>query len=524
MTRLTTTHSRDGQQTKSLLDNGTRRLFESTLARARNLNAQVYALANGLADAISSGHEQHGHGIEMTRQGSITPIWTVGPAFVRKFQNQVRTELQVLEKLRSSSPHNVLENDRVSHRLRSTNLPNLEAIWAIFGSGQYSGVISLGSSVKPGGHGGYCGDLMVDYGEHIVKISKLTAQQLKRELGTLMTEMANDEGNNLSVRDWIPYLDVYKMAQKVEQASGVAEPIIEDILSVGDRGFPRILRHPIRKLKRQVTIAFCNTTESEEDLELIEVIKAELELRLNVKVQLFDLTRVEILPTSELVMKVIAGDTRHFKAQIPPVLNFDVTGLLCIVSDITNLGPDRSHDRLESQRHLVSGRHRKSENAFIFLKRQIEAEKCRSVMDTVLSLFCATKDSDRRIFTCTASAKEKLLDMVSKMGSSEEKRRTQLLFDSDVTLRNDREETLASIPNIIVIDAPSLTDDIDPIDEALIADKILGPAAELGRRLGREVMTVTANYKMAKQLRSRLDGKFSTGILVVDSRSLLGGR
>ncbi|KAJ8099320.1 hypothetical protein POJ06DRAFT_269381 [Lipomyces tetrasporus] len=515
MTRLTSTHSRYGQQTKSLLDNSTCILFESTLTRARNLNAQVYALANGLAEVISSGREQNGRGIGIKRQGSITPIWTVGPAFVRKFQNQVRTELEALEKLSPSSPHN-----GVPHRLRSTNLPNLEAIWAIFGSGQYSGVISLGSSVKPGGHGGYCGDLLVDYGEHIVKISKVTAHQLKRELGTLMTEMADNEGNNFRVRDWIPYLDVCKMAQKVAQASDVAEPIIEDLLSASDQGFPRILRHPVRKFKRQVTIAFCNTTESEEDLELIEAVKAELELHLNVKVQLFDLTRVEILSTSELVMKVIAGDTRYFKAQIPPVLNFDVTGLLCIVSDITNLDPDRSHERLESQRHLATGRYRKSGNAFVFLKRQIEAEKCRSVMDTILSLVCASQDSDRRIFTCSASVKEKLLDLVSKMGSSEEKRRTQLLFNSDVTLRNDREETLTGIPNIIVFDASSSTGDVGAIDEVLVADKMLGCAAEFG---GREVMTVTGNYKMAKQLRSRLDWKFSRGILVVNSRSLLGG-
>ncbi|KAK9313804.1 hypothetical protein V1524DRAFT_435094 [Lipomyces starkeyi] len=509
------TSSADHQHSRAGSHNCTNLLLEGTLTRARILNAQVCSLASGLAEAIATGHELHdgnrGNGTQ--RQHFNAPIWTIGPLFIRKFQNQVRKELEELEELISLWPSCiVLEDKKLSHRLRSTNLPHLEAIWKIFTSAQYVGVISLGSSVKPGEHG----DLIVDYGEHIIKVSRVTVQQIERELGALKAEMVDDK-DNFRARDWIPYLDIYKVAQRI--ASDVANPLVEDpVLRYQGLKFLRSSRN----VKRQVTIAFCCRSDSEEDRELLEIVKAEFELLLKVNVQVFDLTRVHNISTTDLVNKVLANDTRYFLGQIPSVLNFDVTGLLCIVSDVTNLNPDQSQIRLESQQSVASGTYKKSENALLFLKKQIEAERYQSVRDIIVSLVRGPHGRDRKILTCSSNVKDKLFDIVSKMGSSDEKRRTQLLFGSDETLRIYREQMLVGIPKIKVFDTTSIRDGV-AIDEEWIACNLPVFEKEFGRTTGMEFMMVTGNYKMAKQLRRRPAEKFSRGVLVLDSRSLLGG-
>ncbi|KAK9376055.1 uncharacterized protein V1513DRAFT_440541 [Lipomyces chichibuensis] len=491
--------------------NRTSLLLEGTLTRARNLNAEVCSLASGLADAIATGHELHnGNRGGNQRQNFNTPIQTIGPLFIRKFQNQVRKELEALEELLSLWP-SLLEDKKLSHRVNSTNLPHLEAIWKIFISGQYVGIISVGSAVKPGEHG----DLIVDYGEHIIKVSRVTVQQIKRELGALKAEMADDK-DNFRARDWIPYLDVYKVAQRI--ASDTANPLVEDtVLRYKGLKFLRSSRNG----KRQVTIAFCSRSDSEEDRELLEIIKAEFKLLLKVNVQVFDLTRVDNISTADLVNKVLANDTCYFVGQIPSVLIFDVTGLLCIVSDITNLNPDQSQIRLESQQSVASGTYKKSENGLVFLKKQIEAERYQSVRDIIVSLLRGPDGRDPRILMCSSSVKDKLFDIVSKMGSSDEKRRTELLFGSDETLRIDREEMLVGIPKIKVFNTTSIRDGV-AIDEEWIACNMPVVEKEYGPTAGMEFMMVTGNYKMAKQLRSRFAEKFSKGILVLESRSLLG--
>ncbi|KAK9238223.1 hypothetical protein V1525DRAFT_359017 [Lipomyces kononenkoae] len=516
--------SGDDQNSRAQSDNYTSSLLERTLARARNLNDQVNAFANGLTEATSPGQELHNSNPKNENGCKYLNevIWTVGPDFIRKFQIRIRKELESLETVRDSSVRlcNGLDDHEVLHRLRSTNLPHLEAIWEIFAAGQFAGIVSLGSSTKSDVHGGYRGgyrgDLIADYGAHVIKISRVNIQQLRRQISSLKVELTEDT-DNLRTRDWIPYLQEYKVAQKL--ASAVAKPTVEDTLLMYN-GL-KVLRPP-RDFNRQVTIALCHKSDCEEDIELLEMIKAEFELGLRVNVQLFDLKQVETISTSELVNRNLANDTRYFSCQVPSVLNFDVTGLLCIVSDISNLNFDQSETRLELQRSLAHVRHKKSENAFAFLKKQLEAERYYRVRRIIVSLIRGTPDLDRRILTCSSGVRDKFLDMVAKMGSSDEKRRAQLLFDSDETLRIDREAILPGIPDIIVLDhTPSICDGA-PMNEEL-TDCGMCIATEFCRTRSTGFMMVTANFKMAKQLRSKLDGVFSKGILVVEPRSLLGG-
>ncbi|KAK9369577.1 hypothetical protein V1509DRAFT_657771 [Lipomyces kononenkoae] len=447
-------------------------LLENTLARARYLNDQVRALANALAEAISPCQEPHNGKYENE---------TLCQNLNRIFQNQAIQELESLEKVKATSMQlcDVLDDHEVLHRLRSTNLPHLEAIWKVFTSGQFGGIISLGSWPKSDEHGGYCGDLIADYGARVIKISR-------REVLSLKTELTDDT-DNLRTRDCIPYLQEFKVAQKL--ALAVTKPSVEDSLLTYN-GL-KVLR-PSRDVDRQLTIAFCHMSDCKEDLELLEMIKARFELALK---------QVEAIATSELVERILAKDTRYFSCQIPPVLSFDVTGF--------NLNFDQSQARLEFQQSLAH-------NAFSFLKKQIDAERYQSVRGIIVSLIHGTRDRDGKILMCSLSVKNKLLDIVAKMGSSDENRRAQLLFQSDEALHIDREVMLPGIPEIIVLDHSS------SICERVAINEELTDLAEFCKSLRAGFMMVTGNFKMAKQLRSKLDGVFGKGILVVEPRSLLG--
>ncbi|KAK9469951.1 hypothetical protein V1512DRAFT_257394 [Lipomyces arxii] len=430
-------------------------LLSQTVRRTNELYTQVRDAVDVFESAIA--HRE------------TTYMWSVGPQFLRKFLIRVEKELCALNELVAT------DDLKIAHRLRSTNLPNAQSAWSVFASGVYPGIVSLGSGVKPGSSGGYSGDVTAEHGSLVLLVSRMTIDRLRRELAILQYEMADDE-DECTLQELVPSLDLYRSTMKLVYE--VSAPVdCNAILADSNNEFPRLLK-PVELKLRSVKLVFVNIDldhSSVEDVQLFHAVSEIISKQLNVQIDARTFTR---LPAESLITNMIRYDSAFFLKHISTTLNFDVTGLLSIVSDITNLPPVDAIARLDGQRDGSSGPpgksyvHRKSSNAFAFLRKQIEAERAFRSTKTTMRVLC-----DNRSLQCTEAVKNKLVDMAIKMGSRDEQRRVNDLFDMS-------EEGKMKI---YVVN-----------DEGL------------------NTTTVTGNYRQAKEHSN------DRSMLVIESRSLLG--
>ncbi|KAK7205813.1 hypothetical protein BZA70DRAFT_143168 [Myxozyma melibiosi] len=499
--------------------------FGQVLDKVQNLYKKVSSVYDGLNSLIEGSF--HDGDCDDGR-----PVWTRGPNFLRAFRSQVRKEqsaLQALWKEVKSLPTPELE-ERLLHRIRSTNLPHLEAVWNVFEHGGYSGVVSLGSGIKPESSGGYAGDLTAAYGESVVKISRVTVSQLKREIATIMLELADDE-QQMSVEEIVSMTEVFRAVEKVVLDVKGSE-YCHDALADSEGFLPRLLR-PQRSMERAVTLLVYNIGEQDllgVDGEIVRNFVSVISSSLKIDVRLFGdhtLSFENDRSAKEIIAAIMKEDHHHFLTQVPPMLNFDVTGGFCLISDITNLTPEEATRKLDWQRDnpppstsAPDELYQKSANAFQFLRNQIEAERQHRVLHHVLRPLV---EGGERTLICSRQVRQKLIDMADRMGSAEEKRRARLIFldiDARDGFTSSCGEWLDSIPKLRVIGPEVDQEKISSPNEAWIEEGVLRVALDYSRQTEKSVMHVTGNFKVAKQLAKKLEG---SGWLIVNSRSLAGG-
>ncbi|KAK9446471.1 uncharacterized protein V1518DRAFT_423824 [Limtongia smithiae] len=491
-------------------------LYEETLRRFEDLCSVASEVCRRFSDLGYCGQR---------------PIWTRGSRFLSSFLKQANKEFSALQQI-----SRIDDSDERWSRLRSTNLPYLEVVWDVFASDIYAGVVSLGTSAKSSAAGACAGDITAEYGSHTVKITRLSVSVLRQELAILAAEMGNDDydGEPMEIADLVHMLRVYKVLENL--VFEVQKTAPRDCLAEDGGLLPRVLGSRATT-ERRVTLLFHNIeleTLSSQDREFATCIAGVLRKSLQIEVEFYTKPTQARRDAHKIVSELRRQDEEFFREQVPYVLNFDVTGVLCLVSDITNLSHGKTLEKLSCQRQhpppstSESGKpYMKSDNAYAFLEKQIAAEKChRVIYDVILPLTerqtCNTK------LICSRRVGERLLDMVRRMGSAEENRRAKLIFTAlqDRSPEHLRGEVVDRLPCVSMID----TEVKDGVTEALsvdfIAQNMLEVSTQYSHATGTAmVATVTGNYKMALQLnaREKRSGSSPSCMLVVNSRSLIGG-
>ncbi|KAK9479932.1 hypothetical protein V1514DRAFT_318544 [Lipomyces japonicus] len=475
-------------------------IFETTLAKAVALQESIQELSCSLSDAIQNK----------------PPIYTRGSNFLKKFEAQADKEVSALSEI-SEAQH----GEAKIHRLRSSNLPNLEAVWKAFlCSTSPADIIALGTgATRPGGS-----DLVAEHGHVKLKLSRMNAQSIKREVSILVGEMMDDDEYDdviEAIRNVVQHMSVYKLVERVV-ASGDAIKDVNEIVSA-QRSGPKIIKSPRRPFQIKTVLLFCNICLdelSEEYLAVVDTVSNEIESRLKIRVQ-FDHSNNVVLGVKDMVNKIMREDEEYFLQNLPNTFNLDVTALLSITSDVTNLDPKTALARLEMQESQPDYKHKKSANAFSFLRRQIELEEERPLLKHCI--FRLLRDGD--ILMCTRRAKLKFLEMVEQMGTELEIIRARGLF-TGIDWQSTcfyRSVPLQLTQPILVVDSDANVDE-DPGSDWVMSHVV--EAAEnymlKDRAKHVPVATVTGNVKMARQIASRFPVTSKSCLLVIGPRSLLG--
>ncbi|KAK9460377.1 uncharacterized protein V1516DRAFT_712438 [Lipomyces oligophaga] len=478
--------------------------------RASSLRQDVEDVCNCLEMLLSR---------QLADQG-YKPAWTRGSTFLRRYLAVVEKEHNLLQKLEL-----VIDTresiSRISHQLRSTNLPHLESVWQVFTSRTHTGVISLGSSAKSNAA---IGDLMALYGRLAIKVSRVTVQQLNKEMVRIAAELGEDNLEEC-FEECCMNTDVYNVARKLARWVASRLEDDEDMLANGNDGGVRILCAKIRE-QATGTIVFTGCCESYLAGPDQAFLNRFLEfIQRSLSIDTLVLSKKERLSNSEIASGILSEDRKCFESQIPELFCFDVTGLLSLVSDVTNLAPDEALARLarQKEKRQQGTEYRKSENAFAFLEKQIESERSgQRVLKGVLEPLL--RDGNRQI-VCGARTLESVKKMVLRMGSQDERRRTAEIFQT-INLIPDID--LGTKKDQLQLDQHLNQEPSEPFaDEEWIIRHVLTPAELWARKNNMEAMFVTGNLRMAKQLCKlrKTSPSFSTGtpMLVVGSRSLVGG-
>lgn len=406
----------------------------------------------------------------------------------------------------------------------------MEAVWNVFENGGYAGIVSLGSGIKSGSNFGHCGDLTAAYGGQAIKILRVTATQLKYEISVLKAEVA-EEDEQISFDELVSLTSVYSAAQKVVSQVNSSEST-KDILLDSSGLLPRIIRPQQPRAKKSILLLY-NISRHEisgDDEDVVGRLVSAVSFRLDIEIRLFGASHItgkESKSPQEIVEGIIIEDCAYFLQQVPPVLNFDVTGGFCLISDITNLSPAQALKKLDWQRDnpppstsIPTALYRKSDSAFQFLRRQIESEKQFRVINHTLRPIISDGE---RVLICSIKVKQKLINMADRMGSAEEKRRARMIFlpvEERAGLKSNTGEFLDGIPTLQVLGVDSFDEMQISLDDEWIEREVLATALEYTEKTRNPSITVTGNLKVAKKLVAKSD---RSSWLVINSRSLTGG-